>query len=112
MTTTDWNTATDEHILEADLLIELGLDSLPEEEQVRTVTTMTETVQEAALVRALGRLSDEQRSQFEALVQLEDADKIRSFIETAVPDFTTVIEQELILYKRVMLTGKVPIQTA
>lgn len=104
---TDWTTASDTDIEAADLIIELGLASLPDEEQARMLTRMSETVEEATLLAAIARLTDEQRATFEAIVARDDADATKTYLVQHVPDLPNIAAAELLRYKRVMLTGLV-----
>jgi hypothetical protein len=105
---TDWTTATDEQILAADLIIEQGLDELSIEEQRNVLEHMNATVEEAALKKALVKLTAADREQITKLLGSQDASGVRTFLMTKVPDYDTIFQQMVIMYKRVILTGKVP----
>ena len=102
--TMDWSSASDEEILNSDLLIVLGLETLSDEDKAELVSQMTSTVQKATVLRVLDNLSEEKKSELDSLLNSDDADKINAFLETEVPNFADLINEETVKFKRAMLT--------
>lgn len=106
MPTTDWNTATDEQILAADLIIEQGLDELAPEDQQRVLESMNAAIEEAVLMKALAGLDDTSKAEIQAAIASGDAEHLRTLLATKVPTYDQLYQETVLRYKRVMLTGE------
>lgn len=106
--TNNWDEASDDDIFDADLLIALGLETLPDEEKVAIVDKMTTTVQKAVVGRLYDQLSEEQRTQMEQILENPQPEALNEFLSTNVPNFPDLVKEETIKFKRAMLTGKLP----
>ncbi len=104
----DWKTATDDEILDADLMIELGLSELPEEQQAKALLNMSNQVEEVVMIKALSELNEEQRKSLDIIIEANDASGIKEFMAKEVSNYPDIYQAELIKYKRVMLTGESP----
>lgn len=105
-----WQSATDEEILAADLLIELNLAELPAPEQAQLLTTLSQSVEQAVLTKIVGQLTPEQRQELEPLVNQENAAAVQEYLEKVIPNLAEIYESEMVRFKRLMLTGKVPVK--
>ncbi len=101
--TRDWTQATDEEILQADLLIELGLDSLPAEQQAEIAQRFTEECQRGMIAEVLTELNPEQQAELQQLVTEREPQPIQTFLEKSVPNLDERAQQELVRFKRIML---------
>lgn len=104
MPQTDWTNATDEEILAADVMLELGLEGMDDAAQRSLLETMAVQVQEATFLKALTQIDSAKKPDLEALVQAGDAQGIQAFLDANVPNFGDLARDELIRFKRVMLT--------
>lgn len=104
----DWNTATDDQILDADLLIALGMEQEPDEEKQQFLARMTDTVQRAVVLHLLETMNPMTRQELSGLLEENNSDKINQFLLIHVPNFQDIMTQETIKFKRAMLTGKMP----
>ena len=107
-TYTDWQSATDEEILNTDLIIALGLESMSDEEKQEFLAQTTNTVQKATASRVLDQLTHTQKQEFSRLIDQEDASLINQFLLLNVPNFAELLREETITFKRAMLTGMIP----
>lgn len=104
----DWATASDQQILEADLLIALGLETLADEDKKAMIDRMTQTVQKAVALRVMNQLSDDQRNDLNNILSQQNDNQLEPFLRDHVPNFAELVEQETISFKRAMLIGKLP----
>lgn len=104
----DWRNATDEEILAADLMIELDLAEMPTEDQASVLLEMSQQMEEAVLRQVLSRLYPNQRDELDALIEEKDPVAIKEYLAKTVPDYPELYTQELIRFKRIMLTGEKP----
>lgn len=81
--------------LRTTLVTELGIGDLPEEAQDEIVSKLGEIILKSVTVTIFEKLSPEARQEFEVLTTTSDADKIRAFLEQAVPDMETLMADEL-----------------
>ncbi len=81
--------------LRTNLIAELGIGDLPEEAQDEIVSKLGEIILKSVTVTIFEKLSPEARQEFEVLTTTGDADKIRAFLEQAVPDMETLMADEL-----------------
>jgi hypothetical protein len=100
----DWSSASDEEILNTDLVVALGLETLSDEDKLLLAEQMTSTVQKAVTLNLLNSLTPEKKAQLDQLLEENDADKINAFLADEVPDFANMVQEETIKFKRAMLT--------
>lgn len=104
----DWSTASDQQILEADLTIALGLATLADEDKKAMIGRMTQTVQKAVALRVMDQLSEDQRKTLNDIISQQDDTGLEQFLSDNVPNFSELVEQETISFKRAMLSGNLP----
>ena len=88
--------------IEQDILKELGIDSLPPERQEEVLAAMTEAILKRIILRLAGELSEEQRGQLEAVGSSGDSEKISQFLTANIPNYETLIQEEVASFKKDM----------
>lgn len=104
MSSRDWTTATDEEVMAADIAIELELDQLPQEAALAMLQEMGERVDRLVLERAIGSMDDRERIELETVTATGDAVAVQVFLTEHVSNYGELARQELIRFKRIMLT--------
>lgn len=105
--TTDWSQATDNEIMDADLIVALGLETLSDDDKADFLARMTLTVQKATIARLAETLAPEKWQELQDLAQSGTPEAITNFMENNVPNFAALMEDESVAFKRAMLTGKI-----
>ncbi|MBI4095056.1 MAG: hypothetical protein HY435_02595 [Candidatus Liptonbacteria bacterium] len=88
------------HILNVNLLKELGLDSLPKERQQKVLDEMMEVVEKRLTARILSLLSDEEQKQFDAV--LVSGGDVASFLRTRIANFDAITADVVANFKQEM----------
>jgi hypothetical protein len=73
----------------------LGIQNLPDEKKLAVVDKISELVQKRLLAKILGNLSDDDRGKFLSLLENPNQDELNKFLEVSVPDFPSLLEQEV-----------------
>lgn len=107
-TTQDWANAPDDQILEADLLIELKLETLPDDNKASFLARMTDVAQKAVIKRVLDGLSEEQKTSLDQVLEHDNPEETVQFLQSNVPNYDDLAREELVRFKRAMLTGQMP----
>lgn len=100
----NWQTASDEEILAADLIIALGLESLSDDDKAVLADRMITTVQKAVAVRVYKELPEHLQLTLKQLLEGDNGDKLNDFLVQHVPNFADYVREEMIKFKRAMLT--------
>ncbi len=108
----DWKNATDQQILDADLIIALGMEAASDSEKSDLLNAVTTTLQKAITLRVLKDLPADQKPQLDQLLETGPAEAVDTFIQSHIPTFESLVEEETIKIKRVMLTGDIPAPSA
>ncbi|MBI4022962.1 hypothetical protein HY375_02260 [Candidatus Berkelbacteria bacterium] len=104
---TDWSKASDEEILAADLLIELGLHELPADQQAEVLKRFSEGVEQAVLLRILAQITEKpKQDELQKLIDAGDGAGVKAFIETNVPTHGEITQEEILKFKRIMLVDE------
>lgn len=86
---TDETKNTAEEVLEA-----LDLESMSPEEQETALVEIQELITQGVMVRVVERLTDEQRTAFEALLTSDaDEDAVGAFLQENVPDMDALVAE-------------------
>lgn len=89
------NFRLDESILEL-----LHLQDLPEAEKTELLAKMTELVKSRVVDVVLGRLTENQRDEFDALIESDATPaQAEQFFQKAVPDFDQILAEETLRFK-------------
>jgi Mg/Co/Ni transporter MgtE len=91
--------------MNADIIIAMGLETLSEAEKVAIIDEMTETVQLGVAKRVMDQLDEAKQQELSSVMEKDDSEALNQFLDANVPDFETLIEQEMVAFKRAMLTG-------
>ena len=86
--------------IEENILRELGIAELPPERQEEVLTAMTEAVLKRITLRLVEALSEEKRSELEALG--EDTEKISQFLAANIPNHEALVKEEVAKFKQDM----------
>lgn len=85
------------------ILEELGLNRLPSEKQEEVLAQISHLIYQGVLIRALERMGEVSRREFEHLLGSEPDDStIASFLERNVPDLDNLIEEEVSRFRQEM----------
>ena len=81
--------------LNNDLLIELGLDSLPTDEKNKMLNHIYETLEMRVGVRLANQMTDQQLDEFETFIDRNDEPGALKWLETNFPNYKDVVADEL-----------------
>jgi hypothetical protein len=102
-----WQSASDDEVLEADLIKELNLESSPQEEQDALILRMTDVLQKSVISQLLETLNEDQKKELDEAMAKDDPQVTMEFLQKTTPDMDELAKKELIRFKRAMLTGKI-----
>lgn len=87
-----------------DILVkELGIENLPREAQTEIVSKLGEIILKSITVTVFEQLPPESRTEFEAIAQSGDNERIQEFLGRTIPDMPDLMEAEV---KKVLLAFK------
>lgn len=91
----------DRNLLEANIIEELGLESLPEERKIAIVQMMTDLVQKRVMLRIMEILSEAEKDEFEKLLKEkgEGAPEAAEFLKEKIPNLDEIVKEEIIKVK-------------
>lgn len=75
------------------LIMELGIDGLPQEIQEQTINQFTENVFKKIAIKIFDLLPEEKKNELLTLQSEGDSEKIQSFLGVNIPGFENVIIQ-------------------
>jgi hypothetical protein len=81
--------------LNNDLLIELGLGTLPTDEKNKMLNHIYETLEMRVGVRLANQMSDEQLDEFESFIDKNDQEGALKWLESNFPNYKDVVADEL-----------------
>lgn len=88
-----------EDLLKKNILVELGLDSLPEERKLELLGKMSELIQKRVLLRVIRSLDVESKQEFDGLLGGGDEQRIYQFLIAKVPNIDEITDEEVIKFK-------------
>ena len=96
---------TDQEILNANLVTELGLQSLSDEQKLQLLNDAATLVQKRAMARIIESLNDGQREQLDTLIEKEgvQGEEVGTFLRNAVSTLDDIYKQELVAVKRELI---------
>jgi len=74
---------------------ELELDSFPQETQTQIIEKLGENILKKITIAVLDRLPESARSEFEALNEKGDVEKMQEFMRSNIKDIDAVVENEI-----------------
>lgn len=81
--------------LDNNLLIELGLGSLPEEEKKKMLAHIYETLEMRVGIKLAEKMTEAQLDEFEALANQQDEAAALKWLETNFPNYKEVVASEM-----------------
>lgn len=78
-----------------DLIKELNLEGLPEEKQAKLIYEMVNLVYDRILFRIADDLTEDEAIELNKLLDSGEEKKIFEFLERKVPDFITLLKEEI-----------------
>ncbi len=84
------------NILSKDIVKEWGLSSLSQSKQAEVLDSISRTIYQAVLVRALDLLNDEEEKELDDLLDIDTTtpDEVMSFLKKRIKKFTKIVEDE------------------
>ncbi|GEM_PF-1042612 len=92
----------------ANILVELGLENLPEEEKATILDQLMSLVQKRVMVRILDALTDDQKEEMGALLEKNggDADAVSAWLGDKVPNLPNIVAEETETVKTELLSSE------
>ena len=81
--------------IRAILIKELGVETLPEEAQDEIISKIGDTILKSLTARIFEQLSTEDHKKFEIISKTGDDERIQEFLEIAVPNMHSLMEEEI-----------------
>lgn len=78
-----------------DLIKELGLENFSEEQKNALLVQFTDSLIKRLMLRVGDKLNDEEKKEFDKLVESKDTEKINAFLNSKVPDLDQVRDEEM-----------------
>jgi len=89
-----------QHIVPADLLAEIGVDTLPMEEQIGVIQEMGDAIMAGILVRAVPLLDDASQKELETLLEsMEQPEELETFLNKKIPTFQQILAEEVATFR-------------
>ncbi len=87
-------------LLHKNILVELGLQELPENRKLELLSKMSNLIQKRVLLRAIKSLSAEEKEEFDGLLGKENEQEIYRFLIAKVPNIEEITNEEVIAFKQ------------
>ena len=95
--------ALDVNVMREDLAKELGIETLPVEEQERLIDMAIETLLQEIHLQTVEKLGEAGGKEYEALADREGSEKeINDFLRARIPDYDNFIAKIIMDFKRDM----------
>ncbi len=91
------------NLLTANIIDELGLKGLPDAEKQKLLDRMSAIVQTRVGRRIDDALNDVQRAQFSEILETNDEQKIKAFLDGNVPGYSQLVSDEIVSFKAEIL---------
>ena len=93
---------TDQEILNVNLVVALGLQSLPDDQKLKLLNDAATLVQKRAMALVVEKMTESQRDELNALIEKEgvQGEEVGVYLRTVVPTLDDIYKQELIAVKR------------
>ena len=89
----------DQQQLAQQIIDELGIGSLPEDKRDEMIAEIGAIIYQAVLMRVVPLLSPEEQSQFDALADEDNPQKLLDWLQSTVEDFNVIVADELAKFK-------------
>lgn len=90
------------NILQKNIIKELNLEMLDDGKKIALLDKMSEVIQKRMTLRVLEKLSETDQDEFEKIMDKEP-DKVSDFLQSKIPEFTEIIQEEIIKLKSEMI---------
>ncbi len=96
---------TDEEILAANIIGELGLEALPEERRISIVNKMADLVQQRVMIQIAEKMSDKDAEELQKIIteQGESSPAVAGFIHEKIPNMPDILREELVNVKKELI---------
>ncbi len=93
---------TDQEILNVNLVVALGLESLSDDQKLQLLNDAATLVQKRAMARIIEMLNDGQRDELNTLIEKDgvQGEEVGTYLRNAVSSLDDIYKQELIAVKR------------
>jgi hypothetical protein len=86
-------------VLRKNIIVELGLQDLPQDRKLDLLGKMSDLIQKRVLLRAIKRLSVEEKEKFDELLGKDNPLELYRFLISKVPDIDQITDEEVISFK-------------
>lgn len=86
-------------LLRKNILVELGLQDLPEYRKLDLLSKMSDLIQKRVLLRAIKSLSVEEKEEFDSLLGKGNEQEIYRYLIAKVPNIEQITDEEVISFK-------------
>ncbi len=86
-------------LLKKNILVELGLQDLPEDRKLNLLSRMSDLIQKRVLLRVIKSLGVEDKQEFDRLIGTENEQNIFRFLISKVPNIDQITDEEVISFK-------------
>lgn len=96
---------SDEEVLGANIIAELGIEALPEERRVGIINKLSELVQQRVMLQIAEKLSEADAHALEALIDTkgESDPAVANFIVEKIPTMPDIVRAEIIAVKKELI---------
>jgi len=88
------NKEVEELIKQSDIFHQLGLENIPEEDKNNLMNLMVDTVINRFTTQVIEKFDDQQREEFNQLVEEGNEEKIMSYLKKNIPDYEAMLLNE------------------
>jgi len=86
--------------LQKDLIVELGLQSLPDDKKEQLVLRIGELIQQNVVLRIISEMSESDKDEFEKVLAADNGEKTLEFLQSKFPNLNQVVEEEIAKFKQ------------
>lgn len=86
-------------ILRKNIIVELGLQNLPEQRKIELLSKMSDLIQKRVLLRVIKSLSLKEKEEFDDMLGRENEQEIYQFLISRVPNIDEITDDEVIRFK-------------
>ncbi len=89
-----------QNFLQKDLIIELGLQALPDNKKEEMVLRIGELIQQNVVLRIISEMSESDKDEFEKVLGENNGEKTLEFLQARFPNLNQVVEEEIAKFKQ------------
>jgi len=87
-------------LLQKDLIVELGLQALPDDKKEEMVLRIGELIQQNVVLRIISEMPEGDKDEFEKVLSEETGEKTMDFLQAKFPNLNQVVEEEIAKFKQ------------